>query len=227
MLATSERVRPWSALWRASSLGRPTVIVVPSIEMAMSGWKVRCSSPLGPFAETVDPFTETVMPAGTVTGFLPIRDIVAPLPDEGDELATELGRPRVAVGHQALGGRDDRHAEAVLDPRDLPRLHVAPETGLRDALELTDHRQLVVILQVQPEDANATVVQDLVLLDVVVVLEEPGHFGLQLAHRHVDAPVVRLAGVPDARQHVCHRIGHAHECVILTSWPYERRGPRP
>src|SRR5687768_14101245 len=213
------RERPWSALWRASSLGRPTLSVDPSSAMAMSLWKVRWSSPLGPFAETVDPFTETVTPAGTATGFLPIRDMWPPLPDEGDELATELGRPRIAVGHQALGGRDDRHTEAVLHPGDLPRLHVAPETGLRDALELADDRQLVVILQVEPKDALRTIVQELEVLDVVVVLQQPRELALELAHRHVDAPVVRLAGVPDTRQHVCNGIGHAHDCVILTSWP--------
>src|SRR6218665_4085829 len=69
-----------------------------------------------------------------------------PLPDEGDELAAELGRPRIAVGHEPLRRGHDRHAEAVLHPRDLPRLHAAPEAGLRDALELTHARHLIGIL---------------------------------------------------------------------------------
>ena len=37
--------------------------------------------------------------------------------------------------------------------------------------------------------------------------------------RHVDATVLRPAGVADARQHIGDRIGHAHEMIFL-SYPY-------
>src|SRR6186713_927666 len=115
MFATSVRLRPCSARCRGSSLGRLTVSSPFASANEMSSLKVRFSSPFGPFTLTVLPSMVTVTPAGTATGLRPIRDMsCAPLPDEGDELAAEIGRPRLAVGHQTPRGRDDRHAEAVL-----------------------------------------------------------------------------------------------------------------
>src|SRR5262249_13910311 len=149
------------------------------------------------------------------------------LPDHGEELAAQVGAPRLAVGHQTLGGRDDRHAEAVLDARQLAALDVAPEAGSRDAPKLADDRELVVILQIQPQHAVRAVTEDLVVRDVMVAPQQPGHLGLQLAHRHVDTPMARRTGVPDAGEHIRDGIYQAHSLVPLTSWPCARPGFPP
>ena len=77
MFWTSVRVSPCSALWRLSSLGRSTVKLPSSNLSFISGWRVRRSSPLGPFTATVLPWRSRFTPLGRVTGFLPIRDIAA------------------------------------------------------------------------------------------------------------------------------------------------------
>src|SRR5439155_21226848 len=101
---------------------------------------VRASAPFGPWTLTVFPSTVTVTPAGMATGSLPIRDIVPPLPDEGDELATGARLPRLAVCHQAFRRAEDRDAEPVPHARNLGRADVAAKTGRRHALQLANAR---------------------------------------------------------------------------------------
>src|SRR4051812_36779345 len=119
MFAMSERVRPCSDLWFASSVARVTLSVLSARSIVMPSG-TRCdSSPRGPFTLTVLPSTVTVTPAGIVTGILPIRDMVGLLPDDGDELAAGARLPRLTVGHQALVRAQNREAEAVANARDL------------------------------------------------------------------------------------------------------------
>src|SRR5678815_3378375 len=106
----------------------------------MSACSFRVSSPFGPFTEIDGPFTVTVTPLGTGTGFLPIRDIVAaPLPDQGEQLATGVRSPRLRIRHEAARRAENRHAETVPHARDLGCAHVLPEPRARHALELADH----------------------------------------------------------------------------------------
>src|SRR5512134_2092508 len=226
MLATRVRVSPCSALCRGSSEGRATVTWPSAWLTAISRGRVRRSSPFGPFTAMVAPSTVTATPAGMATGRLPMRDMAASLPDDGDELAAEVGRARLPVGHQALRRGHDRHAEAVLDPRDLAALDVVPEAGLAHPVELADHGQLVVVLQVQSQHPPAPVVQDLVVLDEVVLEEEARELDLELRRRHVHPAVACRAGVPDARQEIRDGISHAHR-GRLTSSPCARPGSRP
>src|SRR5467141_4138865 len=216
MLAISVRVRPWSALCRFSSEGRRTITAPSSTTAVRSAWIVRTSSPLGPVMVTVRSRTAAVTPLGSGTGFLPIRDIVLPLlPDHREQLTAHAGGAGFAVGHDALGRAEDRHAEAVLDPRDLARLDVAAQAGGRHALELPDDGGVVVVLEVEAQQPVTPIVQDLVVLDVVVVAEDPRDLDLQLGHGHVGAAVACEAGVPHARQHVGNGISHAHRAVPL------------
>src|SRR5262245_41813834 len=100
MFAIRVRERPWSDLCAGSSEGRDTVMVAPSCLTVICGCSVRVSSPLGPFTCTVFPVTFTVIPAGTVTGSFPIRDIGRlSLPDVGEEFTAGALLARLAVGH--------------------------------------------------------------------------------------------------------------------------------
>src|SRR2546422_1472213 len=47
------------------------------------------------------------------------------------------------------------HPEAVLDARDLAGLDVAAQAGRGHALQLADHRGVVVILEVEPQQPDA------------------------------------------------------------------------
>src|SRR5437870_266117 len=215
MLAISVRVSPCSALWRLSSEGRRTTMVPSSIATASSRWMVRLISPFGPFTVTRRPSTWAVTPLGMGTGFLPMRDMGRLLPDHREQLTAHAGGAGFAVRHEALRRREDRHAEAVLDARNLARLDVTPQTGRRDALQLADHGGVVVILEVEPQQPVTPVVQHLEVLDVVVVAEQPRDLDLQLRHRHIDPAVPRLAGVAHPGQHVGDRISHAHLAFLL------------
>src|SRR6058998_742093 len=224
MLATSVRVSPWSALCRLSSEGRRTTIASPSTATASSAWTSRLISPLGPFTVILRPSSWALTPLGMGTGFLPMRDMAGLLPDDGEQLAAHAGGARFAVRHEPLRRREDRHAEAVLDARDLARLDVAPQAGRGHALQLADHGGVVVILEVEPQQAVPPVVQHLEVLDVVVVAEQPRNLDLQLRHRHVDPTVPRLAGVAHPGQHVGNGISHTHLVFRpFTNWLCARR----
>src|SRR6266487_4262720 len=135
MLATSVRVRPCSALWCDSSEGRFTTTAPSSSVSAISSWRVRLISPLGPLTVILwpppSPSICAVTPFGRGTGFRPMRDICRPLPDDREHFAAHPGGARFTVGHESLRRAEDRHAEAVLDARDLARLDVAPQSGRR------------------------------------------------------------------------------------------------
>src|SRR5437867_145985 len=221
MLATSVRVSPWSALCRLSSEGRRTTIVSSSRASARSGCTVRLISP---FTVIRRPSSWAVTPLGMGTGFLPMRDMGGPLPDHREQLAAYAGGACFAIRHEPLRRREDRHAEAVLDARDLARLDVAAQAWRGHALQLADHRGVVVILEVEPQQPVTPIVQHLEVLDVVVVAEQPRDLDLQLRHRHIDPTVPRLAGVAHPGQHVGDGINHAHLAFRpFTNWLCARR----
>src|SRR2546423_15353808 len=150
MLATSVRVRPCSALCCASSDGRFTTTDPSSSARAMSSCSERLISPLGPFTVILCPSICAVTPVGSATGFLPIRDIWRSLPDDREHFAAHAGGAGFAVRHEALRRAENRHAEAVLDARNLARLHVAAQSRRGHALQLPNDGRVVVVLQVQP-----------------------------------------------------------------------------
>ena len=55
------------------------------------------------------------------------------------------------IRHHALRGREDRNAEAVIDPRQVLHRHIDPAAGLGDAGNLADHRRPVEIFQLDLE----------------------------------------------------------------------------
>src|SRR5690606_33279594 len=128
MLATRVRVSPCSDLCSVESLGRFTLITPSSVDTAMSAGRVRDRVPLGPFTVTVAPSIATETPFGRATGRFPMRDIASPLPDDGEQLAAQVGAACLAIGHQSARRRDDRDAESVLDSRQVAALDVAAET---------------------------------------------------------------------------------------------------
>src|SRR5712691_10949885 len=224
MLATRVRVRPCSALWRLSSEGRRTTTALSSSASVRSGCATRLISPFGPFTVIRRPSIWAVTPLGSGTGFLPMRDMSLLLPDHREQLAAHAGGAGFAVGHEALWRGQDRHAEAVLDARDLARLDVTSQARRGHALQLADHRGVVVILEVEPQQPVTPIVQHLEVLDVVVVAQQPRDLDLQLRHRHIDPTVARLAGVAHPGQHIGDGINHAHLAFRpFTNWLCARR----
>src|SRR5438445_6111312 len=126
-------------------------MVLSSRLSAISEFSVRLISPFGPLTVILCPSICAVTPWGSGTGFLPIRDIARLLPDHREHFAAHPGGARFAVGHESLRRAQDRHAEAVLDARDLARLDVAPEPRRRHAMQLSDDGRVVVILQVEAQ----------------------------------------------------------------------------
>src|SRR5262245_2900662 len=127
MLATSVRVRPWrDRCWRSSD-GRVTTIDPSSWATVMSSGASHWSSPRGPLTRMWLPEMDTSTPDGTGMGFWPILLIAArsaPSPHVAEDLAADLALARLAVGQQALVGREDRDAEAAQHARDGVGLRV-------------------------------------------------------------------------------------------------------
>src|SRR5690606_4475455 len=117
MLLTSDRTSPCSARFSRSSSGRSTTSVSPSWRTVMAPGRSRSSTPLGPRTVMCRPATDTSTPLGTGMGDLPTRDMGSP--HEAQDLAADVALARLAVGEQALAGREDRDAQPAEDPRDL------------------------------------------------------------------------------------------------------------
>ncbi len=73
MFAISVRVSPWSARSSPRSVGRVTRIVPSSCAISIREGTTCASSPFGPDTVTRPGSTDTVTPAGTSMGLLPIR----------------------------------------------------------------------------------------------------------------------------------------------------------
>src|SRR6478752_6128954 len=100
------------------------------------------SSPLGPFTVTRSGSIETVTPAGTVMGCLPIRDMACStgLPDLRHHFAADALAAGLVPGHDPLGCRHDRGAHATLDAGDVGMVDVGALARARDSLQAADHR---------------------------------------------------------------------------------------
>src|SRR5690625_2804614 len=138
MLLTSERERPCRPRLSRWSSGRFTVTVLSSTVTVMGSGSTCDSSPLGPLTVTDWPSTLISTPDGTLIGALPIRDMLAPLPDVGEDFPAHLVVVRLTVGEQSLGGRDDRDTQPAEDLGQFGGLGVHAQAGLRDALDALD-----------------------------------------------------------------------------------------
>src|SRR5262245_40917138 len=112
MLFTKVRDRPHMARARVESSRGVKVSSPFSWAMAISSTTVQVSWPLGPLTVTVWPSRVAVTPCGMATAFLPIRDILV---DPKQDFAADIGVAGGGVGHDALGRRQHRDAQAVLD----------------------------------------------------------------------------------------------------------------
>src|ERR1700712_654094 len=112
MFDTRVRDRPHIARARVLSSRGVSVSSPFSWATLISSTTVHASWPLGPLTVTVWPSRVTVTPCGIATAFLPIRDILI---DPEKDFAADIGVAGGGVGHDALGGRQHRDAEAVLD----------------------------------------------------------------------------------------------------------------
>src|SRR5690348_8454676 len=122
MLAIRVRVRPCLERLSRSSSGRFTSMVPSSARSTVMGaTTVWVRVPLGPFTVTRRSSSVTSTPDGTGMGSLPMRDILRSplgpsLPDVGEDFPTHALLVCLAVGQQALAGRDDRDTEAAEHP---------------------------------------------------------------------------------------------------------------
>src|SRR5262249_44466787 len=116
MLFTRLRVSPCSDRLSRSSSGRSTTRVSPSWRTVMAPGMGRDSSPRGPFTRTVPLTMATSTPLGTEMGAFPIR-LIPHSPHVAEDLAADPALARLAVGHEALTGREDGDPEPAEDAR--------------------------------------------------------------------------------------------------------------
>src|SRR5262245_61531493 len=114
------------------------------------------SSPFGPLTRTFPASALTSTPLGIATGIFPMRDTaVTPSnsPDVAENFAAQTLLAGDLVGHDALRGRDDGHAETPGHRRDGVGLRVDAAARPRDPLEPGhDGLALVVVLQTDAEN---------------------------------------------------------------------------
>src|SRR5712664_2449260 len=200
MLAISARVRPCNARILRSSSGRP-MTSTPLSSFTDSGdgmgW---LSLPFGPSARTMPSPTCTFTPWGIGMGFLPMRDMSCPLPHVGEDFAADLLLAGLAVGHHALGGRDERDTHAGEDRRDLIVGDVDAPPRRGHTHEAGDHLLVAdAVLEVDAEHVLLLVLEHAEVLDEALFLQQLRDADLELAGGDVALLVLGPAGVRDTR----------------------------
>src|ERR1044071_2436771 len=87
---------------------------------------------------------EAVTPAGTLTGFLPMRLISEAL---REHFAADILLARFRVGQNAARRRDDRNSQAVADARQILSPGINPAAGLGDPGDVLDRGLALEIFQ--------------------------------------------------------------------------------
>src|SRR5690606_998426 len=218
MLATSARMVPDMALaWLEfpSGLHRSSS---PSRSTATFGSAARAIAPSGPFTEIWPAATDTSTPFGTGIGYFAMRDMVlASSGHDAEHFAADAVGARLAIGHHAARGRQDRHAQAVHDPGDVVAAAIHAQPRLRHALQALDHRLARVVLEADAQLLLRAFLPHREVLDVALVLEDLGDGGLQPGGRHRHFRMAHHLGIADTHQHVGDRIGHAHRGLLTSS----------
>src|SRR5436190_12488821 len=202
------------------------VIWSPSFFTSTFGLAGCAMLPSGPLIEMLPEAMVSSTPFGSGTGYLAMRDMAYPLSDDAEHFAAETVGARLAIGHHAARGRQDRDAQAVHHARDVVASHVDAQARLRDALDALDHRTAGVVLERNGElflrAGLAAFVADGEVLDVALVLQHPGDRAFQLRRGHRDFGVADDLRIANARQHVGDRVVHAHmasHTLISTNSP--------
>src|SRR5216683_1320525 len=134
MFATSARRVPCIALASALSALKTSVSPFFSTVMAVPNW--RDSVPSGPFTEISPGPTFTSTFDGSLIGLLPMRDMFcSPSRDDAQHFAADAGGACLAIGHDAVRGRDDGDSQPVHDPRDIVLALLDAQARLRHALD--------------------------------------------------------------------------------------------
>src|SRR3954469_10022937 len=223
MLATSARMVPDIALaWfeLPSALNR---ICSPSFFTSTLGSAERASVPSGPLMEIWPEAMFSSTPFGSGTGYFAILDMAisigcgcwASSSNDAEHFAADAVGARLAVGHDAARGGQDRDPEPVHDPRDVVASLVDAQPRLGDALQPLDHRLAGVVLQCDGELLVPAALAHREVLDVALVLQHLRDGRLELGGGHHRFHVPDHLGVADADQHVGDRICHAHRALLI------------
>src|SRR5690606_10115777 len=176
----------------------------------------------------------TVTPAGIVTGCLPTRDML--LLHETEDFAADPLGAALAVGQDALVGRDDRDAEPAAHARQLFDAAIPPAAGAAEPAQRRDDLfPLGTVTKVDVDEALRPLRVHLVVLDVAFALQHVEDADLQLAARHRATRRSDGERVPDPGEQVGDGIGHhgatcgtglraspARRTPARRSWPWSR-----
>src|ERR1700682_1893500 len=209
MFATSARKVPCIAL--ASTLAALNTSVSPffSTVIAVPNW--RDSVPSGPLTEISPGLTFTSTFGGSLIGLLPMRDMFfSPSRDDAQHFTADAGGACLAIGHDAVRGRDDGDSQSVHHSRDVVLALVDAQARLRHALDFFDHRPARVVLQRDLQLRFGLVAHYGETFDVALILEHLGNRQFDLGRGHLRRGLFRELRIADARQHIGDRISHAH-----------------
>src|SRR6185369_17291709 len=163
----------------------------------------------GPSTRTRPSPTCTLTPAGTVMGSLPMRDMVASLPDRADDLAADVLAAGIPIDQDALGRREDVHAEPAPHGGDVLHADVDAEARPAHAPHPGDHgAALPVVAQIDAQDVARRRVHDTPPPEIALVDEDARDLFLLPRPRHVDVRLARVVRVPDAGEQIGDGIGH-------------------
>eukprot|EP01022_Parablepharisma_sp_SALTPOND_P023200 TRINITY_DN4827_c0_g1_i2.p1 TRINITY_DN4827_c0_g1~~TRINITY_DN4827_c0_g1_i2.p1 ORF type:complete len:927 (-),score=193.67 TRINITY_DN4827_c0_g1_i2:1921-4701(-) len=192
--------------------------------MPPSSWltcTMGCSSrlrvPLGPFTSIFVSSKAICTPSGTTTGCFPTRLMIKaprPLPNRAEDFAAHLGLAGRLVAQHALGGGEDVHPQAAAHLGYLIKAHIHPAAGLGHPLDALDHRLAGHIAQLDGQQALLVVGLHREVGHIALLLEHPGHRGLEPGGRDDHLVMASHERVAHAGEQVGYGILHRHDALL-------------
>src|ERR1700739_961681 len=179
MLARCARVAPARVRARSAS-AKLTCSFFSACATVTPGVSGRLREPLAPLMVTASAAMVAGTPCGSSTGALAILDMMAlcAYGNDAPAFAALSDRARLAVGHDALGGRDDHRPHAPEHLRQVVLAAIDAQPRPADALQAVDHRPALEVLQADGEPRLAAVGVEAEVGDVALVLQHLDDGGL-------------------------------------------------
>src|SRR3569623_989659 len=171
MLLTKARSVPDMAL--ASRLSSAAwKVSVPSWLLTFTSEDKRCDkAPNGPFTVICSAEIVASAPFGSAIGILPTRDILHSLGHVANDFAAHAGGARLAVRHDALRSRYNRHSQAVHNIRNIVLALVNAQARTGDTLQALNHRATGIVFQTDLQFGFAAGFGHGEIFDIALILE--------------------------------------------------------
>src|SRR5690606_20272592 len=153
--------------------------------------------------------------AGTSTGLFATRDMtISQLEYCAEDFATNASSASSTISHHTFTGRNDRNTQTTANGRQCGFTRIITQTWTAHAVKLSNNRLAFKIFQINSQFLLSSFANG-ITINVTLIREYFCHTDLQLGRWHGHSCFTHLLCIANAGQHICQRILHAHQILLL------------